>query len=131
MPASDTAEPREWLDRARVDLEAAQFLFAHGKAPPVVAVQVQQAAEKALKALLLAAEVPLRRTHDLELLLADAVEVEPALAEFEPFCESATAFYSFERYPALAGPLLSNDDLEVALQEAEALLAAIARRIEG
>lgn len=129
MPSKDSAEPVAWLRRARQDLEAAQFLHANRKAAAVVAVQLQQAAEKALKALLLAHDRPVRRTHDLELLLVDAVEIVPELGRFADFCEKATAFYGFERYPTPFGSAIDEEDLDEALREAAALVEDIETRI--
>lgn len=129
MPPRDSEEPLDWVRRAREDLEAAQFLHAHGKAPAVVAVQIQQAAEKALKGLLLALGCPVRRSHDLELLLADAAAIDPGFRRFEEFCGTATAFFGFERYPTLAGPLVADEDLAEALRDADALVRAVEEKL--
>lgn len=60
------AEPSEWLKFAEDDLAAARRLIGDPTLPPRLACfHAQQAAEKALKAVLVAAGTPIPRTHDL------------------------------------------------------------------
>ena len=63
------SERERWLRYAREDLETARLLHARMDMPPrQVCVLSQQAAEKALKAALIAQRVPVPRTHDLRAL---------------------------------------------------------------
>jgi HEPN domain-containing protein len=55
----------EWLGKADVDLSAASVLLSVGELYEVVAFHAQQAAEKALKALLVARQVEFTKTHDI------------------------------------------------------------------
>lgn len=68
-------EPREeaeaWLQLAREDILSAQTLLAHqSNGLRNAAFLAQQAAEKALKALLIAAELPVPRVHNLAAVAA-------------------------------------------------------------
>ncbi len=75
------ADPAEWLSRARADLRAAELLRLDPGLPQWPAgFHLQQAAEKAFKAVLVANGRPAPRSHDLE-QLAEAVEaIVPGLA---------------------------------------------------
>ncbi len=54
---------------ARADLHVAEVLAADAEVPGrIVCFHAQQAAEKALKAALVAAEIPFRKTHDVVVL---------------------------------------------------------------
>src|SRR5215472_10037398 len=56
-----------WLAKADGDISGARTLLASGQ-PDLAAFHVQQALEKALKALLIAAAQDVRRTHDIDQL---------------------------------------------------------------
>ena len=66
----DSTDPLAWLARAKSNLAIA----ANPTAPEIyledLCFEAQQAAEKALKALLIARGVPFPRTHAIELLLS-------------------------------------------------------------
>ena len=93
----------------------------------------QQAAEKALKGVLVARNLSFPRTHNIQILIdklrADGVEV-PEAAEF---AKDFTAFASVTRYGgrAIPGPLLSEagceDAANVAAETLEWAKAEIAR----
>jgi HEPN domain-containing protein len=60
----------EWLAKAETDLLVCERLLAQGaEFSEVVAFHAQQAAEKSLKALLVARQVEFPKTHDIERLL--------------------------------------------------------------
>jgi len=60
------AEPDEWLRFAEADLAAALLLIDDRELPPRIACfHAQQAAEKALKAAIVASGTPIPRVHDL------------------------------------------------------------------
>ena len=68
---------KEWLVKAQRDLEAAAILQAQ-PAPflDIVVYHCQQAGEKALKAYLFWHDVPFGKTHSLQELLAQCVDVD-------------------------------------------------------
>ena len=76
------AEVRDWLDRARQDLRAADLLLTSDEPLPDVAVfHCQQAAEKSLKAFLTWHDRPFRKTHNLEELGEQCLGVDAGLEE--------------------------------------------------
>ena len=107
----------EWLKKALSDLKVADLLLKEGFQDES-AFHSQQAAEKALKALLISYGVKPLKTHSLERLLSlleDKIDVSWAYEEDVP----ALTYYSVEvRYPA---PPVSEEEAEEALR--------IARRV--
>ncbi|MDT8444224.1 MAG: HEPN domain-containing protein [Desulfuromonadales bacterium] len=70
---------RSWLVKAQRDLLSAKHL-SEAREPllDTAAYHCQQAAEKAIKAFLLYHDVRFGKTHDLEVLLAQAAEINPS-----------------------------------------------------
>jgi HEPN domain-containing protein len=107
-------EARRWLAIVEEDLDvavAAARLSRRGAS----AYHVQQAAEKSVKALLVLAGEPFRRTHDLDDLAARILRIYPQFArhaeEFRPLSIWGIAY----RYPGLedvAEPLPAIEELE-------------------
>lgn len=65
----DDRDEHVWLRYAAEDLDAAERMVeGRGWAPRIACFHAQQAAEKALKAVLVHAGIPLQYTHNLELL---------------------------------------------------------------
>ena len=80
MNEAKQAEIRKWLIKARHDLGSARRLM-EGDEPylDTAVYHCQQAAEKALKALLTYHDVPFEKTHDLTELLDLSAKAEPTL----------------------------------------------------
>jgi HEPN domain-containing protein len=110
-------DPREWLNRARSNLVQARALQ-----PEVyledLCFQAQQAAEKALKSLLLRRQGTFPYVHDLALLLdlleKGGEEIPPRVRETARLNQYAVA----ARYPGVAEPV-EPEEYEEALKVAE------------
>lgn len=64
-----SADKHDWLSYARADLHVAELLAADADVPGRIACfHAQQAAEKALKAALVATGTPFKKTHDVVVL---------------------------------------------------------------
>jgi HEPN domain-containing protein len=69
-------EVEQWLTFAKADLRAARLLLSDVEVPARIACfHAQQAAEKAIKAVLIAQQTPFRKTHDV-LVLAGLLPAE-------------------------------------------------------
>lgn len=98
---------RQWLAKARSDLLAAERLVAMAGPFDAVCFHAQQAAEKALKALLAFAEAPIIHTHNLEELQAACRQLPPTqrserldavdLSQLTPFAVDSR--YDIEFWP--------------------------------
>lgn len=125
MKPPDDPEVRAWLEKARGDLRMARL--ALGTESPLwdqACFHSQQAAEKSLKALLVALDLAIPRTHDLVRLL-DCLTVR--LPSLEAFAESAALLTQFgvtPRYPSFLAPE-TEEDARTALASAEELTKRI------
>lgn len=100
MPREDVAE---WLRLAHKDLAMAEHALTAD--PPFcedALFHCQQAAEKALKALLLQAGVAFERTHNLRELGLSALALAPSLEQFLPEVGRLTPYATVLRYPGLS-----------------------------
>ena len=107
---------QEWLDFAEADLGSAQYLFDNYYRKPyhIICYHAQQAAEKALKAVIVAngsaGGVP--KMHDLEFLLNQMKNYASIKDEFYDYADVLTPYGISARYPG-----------EVIITEAKARIA--------
>ncbi len=99
MPAAEASLPQDWFQLGAQDIQAAAILLAQEGPLPVVAFHLQQAAEKYLKGYLLSTGWPLRRIHDLEVLIGEATERDEDFQVFLAPCQRITEYYIETRYP--------------------------------
>lgn len=115
-------EARRWLAKAAEDLTAARLLAREDVLAPA-AFHIQQALEKLLKALLVAAAQDVRKTHDLESLAVLANAHWPTLVP-SPFPLAYIGrWYLTSRYPDLDEIPPTRDEISQASGAVEALLA--------
>lgn len=123
------AETREWLDRAALDLRAAEVDFA--ALPPLTMDMVfhcQQLAEKALKAFLAWHDEPFRKTHNLLEIGQQCVALDVTLDELVQRAARLTEYAWKFRYPGEPeGP--SVVEAQEALALAREVYAAILSRL--
>lgn len=117
---------REWLAKADVDLSAGNALRSAGDLNEVVAFHAQQAAEKALKAVLVRHQVEFPKTHDISRLLALCGSVEPYLAESLADSAELTPYGVEYRYPG-EYPSVTREAAEASLAKARAVVHAVAK----
>jgi len=95
-----TPEVQEWVSKAENDLTAAHRLAKGGRPlPDQTGFFCQQAAEKYLKAFLVAASQAPPRIHDVDVLLEMCAAIDPAFDRLPPLLEGLTEFAVIYRYP--------------------------------
>lgn len=106
-----------WRRKAEEDLASAQVLSEHGGAAATICFLCHQAAEKLLKAYLVLNCRPLRRIHQLDVLLEDCLHLNCTLELLIDDVAFLKRYYIAARYP---------DDLpdEVTSEEAQRACAA-------
>jgi len=101
----------EWFKRGERDLRGAEILKSHEECLELVVFLIHQAVEKFLKGYLISNGWKLKRLHDLETLISEALQYEPSLDKFIDFGRALTAYYYEERYPP--GPSTSFGEREI------------------
>lgn len=126
-------EGKRWLDQARRDLDAARTICAQGFWW-ITCFQAQQAAEKAVKALLYASGERLVLGHSVAELLKAAAGVDAVFAGYVGDGSLLDRFYIPTRYPnglpgGIPADAYSKADAEQALEKAGAIIAAVEQAI--
>jgi HEPN domain-containing protein len=96
----DVGDPHEWLRRARSNLARARL--GHGRDDVLLedlCFDIQQAAEKSLKAVLVFKKVPFPRTHALSSLLSLFEQADMKLPEGLDALAELTVYAVSTRYP--------------------------------
>ncbi len=122
MPKPDSGYPADWFRIGERDLDRAKRLLDDDDYPGA-AFNLQQAVEKHLKGYLLARGWKLRRVHDIEVLLNEAVRLDASFGEFREHGRKMTQYYFEDRYPYIVASELTRDEIEASL--------AVAERIAG
>lgn len=124
-------DPSEWLRRAQSNLRRAR---ADARLPGVyledLCFDAQQAAEKAIKAVLVNGEVAFPYVHDLVALLTLVESSGVAVPEAVRNAGRLSRFAVETRYPGLAEPV-SREEYERAVATADAVVSWAIERIAG
>ncbi|QLH73698.1 HEPN domain-containing protein [Rhodopseudomonas palustris] len=126
-----SSDPRTWLDLAASDVTAARRLLTPPASLPQAAYLAQQAAEKAIKARLIALHIAFPRHggrgHDLVALTNLMPEDDLARSLFEQL-SSITPWATAFRYPSddpATEARLTAQEIETKLQQAEAAITLL------
>ena len=113
-------DPREWLNRARSNLA-----LAKNRVPDAyledLCFEAQQAAEKAIKALLIRSEVDFPYVHDLARLLSVLEEAGEPIPDIVRKAGELTPYALIMRYPGPARPV-TQEEYEDAVKTSEAVV---------
>lgn len=104
----------EWMQRARSDLVLAQMIEEERIAPEILVFHAQQAAEKALKALLVRLQVDFADTHSIGLLLSLCQRVGFEATEAIADAATLTRYAVSTRYPGEDEPVTRQEAREAA-----------------
>jgi len=122
---------REWLSRALEDVRWARYSY-EGRFPRQACFGCQQAVEKALKALLLACDQPLERTHSLPKLRQLCEPFVPELSAFDDSLTVLDAYYAPTRYADVGQEVdYTEERVENALARTDEIVQFLRREIEA
>ncbi len=124
MPPKESLYPADWLKIAEKDFVRVHQLL-NVKDPEATGFYLQQAIEKFIKAYLLNFGWQLKRIHDLEALLNDAIHYDPEFEDYRAVCQKITGFYFLERYPLLTESGISEKDVNDALSQVDGLIRKV------
>jgi len=120
----------EWISKANEDFEFASVNLKENK--PFfsqICFHFQQAAEKYLKAFIIANDLEFLRSHDLPLLLKMSLSKDISLERLHEDCEYLNAFYVETRYPVHWPTRFSADDAQRAFQSASRIRSNIKEKL--
>lgn len=122
----------EWLERAKEDFE---FASANLRDPKTgyfgpICFHFQQAAEKYLKAFIVAKGLKFEKIHDLDSLRQICVASNASFVSLEEACIFLSDFYLEARYPLIVPVEITREDAEKALQAAETIKTLIGESLE-
>ena len=124
MPPKESLYPRDWVRIAEKDFKRAEQLLKLDDAEGA-GYNLQQAVEKYMKGFLLSKGWKLKRIHDLEILLNDALKYESTLEEFRDLCQTITDYYLVDQYPLPASATLIASQVEKSLDQARKFMARL------
>lgn len=130
MPSEESFYPADWLRIAEKDLGRVQRLLDEHDAG-LAGFCLQQAMEKFLKAFLLSQGWQLRRIHNLDTLLDDAITYDASFEDFRSACQKITAFYFMERYPFVIEAGITEEDVRSSLEQVKELIEKLRARVIG
>ena len=131
MAEESAAEAKVWLLKAWRDLETARRC-ATGEPPfyDIAVYHCQQAAEKSVKAFLIHHDRPYEKTHDIEVLVDLAVEIDAAFRELADAADALTPYATRFRYPnATFAVEPQPGEYQEALQHAQTVFDFISQRL--
>ena len=117
-------DPREWMNRARSNLVLAKNRIL-GAYLEDLCFDAQQAAEKAIKAVMIAREIDFPYVHDLGSLLSSLEETGESVPEAIRATVSLTTYATATRYPNVGAPVTEQE-----YREAIAIAEAVVRWAE-
>jgi HEPN domain-containing protein len=126
MPPKDSLYPQDWFRLAARDFKRTEHLL-NVDDPEGSGYHLQQAVEKYLKGFLLSKGWKLKRIHDLEVLLNDALKFEKAFEKYRSLCQKITGYYIIDRYPLPAALMLTKEEVQESVAEAEQFI----QRLKG
>ena len=118
MPPKNSLYPKDWFRIAERDLKRAEHLLAMDD-PEGAGYHLQQAVEKYLKGFLLSKGWKLKRIHDLEVLLNDALKYAAELEQFRNLCQKISGYYIIDRYPLTSAATLTKQEVQSSVDESE------------
>jgi HEPN domain-containing protein len=121
-------DPREWLNRARSNLACARNTLP-GVYLEDLCFNAQQAAEKAIKAVLIHRDAAFPYVHDLDRLLKVLEQSGLKIPKYVWDADELSPFAVEARYPGLSGPVSPREHRR-AVRVAEAVLRWATRQVE-
>jgi HEPN domain-containing protein len=119
---------REWMVKGDRDLQTAEHVLASLQLPDIVVFHCQQAAEKALKGYLAWRDVPSRKIHELEEILADCQRMDADFRALTVAAQTLSPYAVDPRYPSMT-PSPSLADAASALRSAREVVQFVSERV--
>jgi HEPN domain-containing protein len=126
------AEGLDWIRKAENDLAAAYLLAESEQSlPDQIGFFCQQAAEKYLKAFLIAADQTPPHIHDIDALLEICATIDIAFDSLRPLVEGLTEFAVIFRYPGEWSDMTTASQALTQAEQVRALVREKLNLVEG
>jgi len=128
---ADINEAKSWLTIATRDISVAKHLFEVMRPMPVeiICFHSQQAMEKALKAVLAYHEAVIRKTHEIDEIIADCAKYTTEITVDMRVAEVMSSFAVAVRYTE-DNRDITEDTAEFAIKQAEQAMDMVCRYLE-
>ena len=121
----------EWLRFAQEDLDCAIETLSRKAFFHQTCLLCQQSAEKYLKAYMLSIQLPLKKIHDLVLLVKLCASNNPQFESLLEECETLNPYITIGRYPGdLPFESINDNDAELALDAAKRIAIFVKKVID-
>ena len=126
----DSLDVTEWIRFAEMDYNTSSHMSETYQPVPleIVCYHCQQCAEKIFKAYLIAQAEPLKKTHDLNLLLNMCVNYNAEFDEYAAMCITLTSYAFLTRYP-VGEDAITENDMKTALKNTLEILEFTKKRL--
>ncbi len=129
MRREESRYPDDWFRIGDKEFKRAQYLLNGGDLEGA-GFYIQQTVEKYLKGYLLSKEWNLKRIHDLETLINEAIRYDTSFEEFRGPCQKMTQYYVEDRYPFMMASELTENEIKESLVIAENIISKIKGLVE-
>ena len=130
MRREESRLPDDWFRIGDKEIKRAKNLLEDGDLDGA-GFNIQQSVEKYLKGYLLSKGWELKRIHDLEALLNNAIVFAPGLESFRGACQKITDYYIEERYPFMVSSELCVEEIKDSIVSAQAIIEEIKGLVTG
>jgi len=120
----------EWLNKAEEDFGFAASVIKESPYYAQICFHFHQAAEKYLKAYIIAYDLEFEKIHDLPVLLKICMQKEPNLQIILDDCKFLNRYYIEARYPVHWPTSYDREETEKAKLAAEQIRKTIKNRLE-
>jgi len=130
MKKNDVKIALEWFAKADHDFENAKIILKNHGYYDTIAFLLQQTIEKYLQGYLLFHGWTLKKIHDLEELLTEAMKIDKDFERFLPDCQRITQYYIESRYPLEPPAEYSEKEMKDSLKVTEQLIKKIRTQVK-
>jgi len=121
---------KEWFERGRHDFETAKILINNDVYYDVIMFLLEQAVEKYIKGYLIFNGWKLKKIHDIEMLLTEAMEFDRSFEKYLDAGRMLIAFYYETRYPPGPIPEISREEVVKILNLVEEVISKIRSEVD-
>lgn len=122
-------KPKDWISFAEGDLIYAKLGLLDERTIAGIFYHCQQCAEKVLKAYLLFKKRSIHKTHDLEFLIEQCIEIDKAFNDIVVDVLDLNPYSTATRYPDDYYMMPSLDTAEICIKKAERILEFVKSKI--